>query len=585
MRALIRDDPGLAMVALALVLVVALYAPVLGYGLTNYDDPWLIAHNTTLRDPSLSSLHAVFCDLDISQRLALGAEYLPVRDLSVMLDFAVWGEHYGGAHATNLLLYMAAIAIWFAALAELGIDRRVAGIAVLLWALHPAHVESVAWLAERKGVLGMWLAGTAVLGHARFRAGRAPAWLAVAAVAAVAAVWSKAPAAFAVAALAAFEVALPARRVSLLRSAVGVAVIAAVALAAYVPVVITATKMGVVGDAPPLVAGRVASVLGFHGFYIELAAMARANAPTYAIVHAGPGAVELALGAIALVGCAVALARGSGPLRAGVALWLLGWFPVSELVLPVQTVALADRYLLTSTLGAALVAAIGIARIPRPASRRALLAVLCVAACARTLDAVQTWASPRALWQRAVDADPADTHAWSELANAYAEAGDLDTALAVTEQGLANAPGGALWLRDGLLELARGDRETGVARVRVAAELGNAIAMADLAALIPPAEGLAWARRAAVAAPGSAHAHRTLGRLALAGGFVDEAIAASARAVELDPGDAANHYQWALALLAAGRDTDARRELDAASRDPAFAQRAADQLGRLPGKP
>ena len=113
-----------------------------------------------------------------------------------MADFAVWGERFGGFHLTNLLIYLAAIALWFAALDRA--RRRAArspGSRVLVWAVHPSHAESVAWLAERKGVLGMLFAGACALGYARFRSrAAARAWLVLAMRRGVFAVWSKATA-------------------------------------------------------------------------------------------------------------------------------------------------------------------------------------------------------------------------------------------------------------------------------------------------------------------------------------------------------------------------------------------------------
>ena len=218
----LQRDPGRWLLVLALVATAAAYAPTLGYGLVNYDDPWLYRDNWVVQHPSWASVKMIFGEFSLDGRMVLGAEYLPIRDLSVMLDYLVWDRWYGGFHLTNLLLYLAAIAVWFKALEGFGIDRFVCGLAVLLWAVHPTHVESVAWLAERKGLLAMAWAGVATLAYARYRAGPS-AWLALAMLAAVCAVWSKAPGAFAIAALVGFELSLPDRRRSWRRSLVGLA--------------------------------------------------------------------------------------------------------------------------------------------------------------------------------------------------------------------------------------------------------------------------------------------------------------------------------------------------------------------------
>ncbi|HEX7840478.1 MAG TPA: hypothetical protein VF469_23525, partial [Kofleriaceae bacterium] len=186
----VRRNPGWSLLGLGLVLAVALYAPTLGRGLVNYDDTWLVRDNHVLRHPSWSSLAAVF-DPAPSGRLALGAEYLPIRDLSIMADLAVWGDHYQGLHLVNLVVYLASIALVFAMLDGFGTGRTIAGLAALIWAIHPSHAESVAWLSERKGILaGLFMIAS---GHAwvRYREGRSNGWLVLAAVAAVAGVWSK----------------------------------------------------------------------------------------------------------------------------------------------------------------------------------------------------------------------------------------------------------------------------------------------------------------------------------------------------------------------------------------------------------
>jgi len=72
------------------------------------------------------------------------------------------------------------------------------------WAIHPIHVESVAWLSERKGVLAGLFAIACGQAWIRYRRGGGWGWLVAGAAAAVAATWSKAPAMFAPAVFAAW---------------------------------------------------------------------------------------------------------------------------------------------------------------------------------------------------------------------------------------------------------------------------------------------------------------------------------------------------------------------------------------------
>jgi hypothetical protein len=579
----LRRNPGLTLLGVALVVATALYAPTLGRGLVNYDDPWLVENNFVVRDLSWSSINTILFDLDSPKRWALAPEYLPVRDLSIMLDYAIWGDHYGGFHVTNLVIYLSSIALVFAMLDGFGIDRRIAGLAVLVWAVHPSHAESVAWITERKGLLGVMFASACGLGYARFRAGRSARWLVMAVVCAVLGVWSKAPAAFAIASLAGLELVLPELRQSWRRSLVGLGAIGIVALAAFVPVVVMATSSSVVGGASH--GGRIVSVLGAHGFYVELAAMAMPNALSYPISTSGPSIVDLVVGAVGLAAiiAAVAIPKVPREVRAGGVLWLFGWLPASHLILPLQMIFVADRYALLPTIGLALAVAAGICRIPRIRGQVALAVALVAAASLRTLDAQGNWASPRALWTRAVESNPDDPEAWSFYAEALASEGDANEALAVTREGLQHVDTPRLRLREALLVMQLGHRDEAIPLFRRAATAGDPRAMADLALLevddpAKLADALDWARRAVRAAPTSAHAHRTHGKVALASDHPDEAYEAFLRAYALEPTNLQNRFNLGLVLIKLGRRTEAEPHLQACLADPALASRAAELL-------
>ncbi|HSN29122.1 MAG TPA: hypothetical protein VLT45_22695, partial [Kofleriaceae bacterium] len=434
-----RRDPGGALLVLALVATFALYAASLGRGLVNYDDPWLVQGNWIATRPSWASLHAICCDFTSTARFTLGAEYLPVRDVSVMADAAIWGTWYGGFHLTNLLVYMGAILAWFAALCAFGVDRRLAGIAILLWTLQPAHAESVAWLAERKGLLGALFTGLAALGYARFRAGAASRWIVLAAACAVLAIWSKALSAFALAGVAGLELTLPERRASWRRSIAGLAIVGACAVLAFVPVVLVARGLAVVSDAPQGPAPGLVNALGLHGFYVRIALLLVRDAASYPIAIAGPTTLDVIVGAVSLAGVIALLVRGTPVLRAGAVLWLVGFVPLSRLVMPVRGVVLADRYLLMPSLGIALIIAAGLLAIRQERARAALLVVIAFASALRTLDAQANWRDAMTLWQRATEVAPQDGDAWSMYAEAFDDAGEPQQANEAVQRGLRHA--------------------------------------------------------------------------------------------------------------------------------------------------
>ncbi len=587
----LRRDPGLALVAVALVGALVLYAGTLGRGLVNYDDDWLIRDNWILQSPSWSSLSTIVFDLHSPHRFVLTPEYLPVRDVSVMLDFAVWGTWFPGFHITNLVLYLASIYVWLAALVAFGVDRRIAGFAILLWALHPLHAESVAWVSERKGLLSVMFAGACALGFARFRSGRAATWLAMAIVCGVFAVWSKAVGAFAVASLVGLELALPQHRQSWRRSIAGIGAIGIAAGLAFIPVLILAQQASVIGTDVHSPAGRLATVTGVHGFYLETVAMLTRNSVSYPISIAGPSTAEIILGVLGFVAAGAAVYTGRQTtrheLRAGAALWVFGWLPIGHLILPLQMVLVADRYMLFPTLGIALIAGWAIVQIKRVWLRRLLVIVVLASAALRTFDAQAAWRDPEALWERAVASNPADGGAWAMYVEAIIEPlndeGEIGRAEAVVAEGLRHSKSPRLVLRQALLAL-RSDRSRGLQLMRQAAEGGEPIAMANLALMLLEDgqldDALVWARQGARWRP-NAHAQRTLGKAELAKGNVHEATAAFRVAYALDPRDCANRINLALGLMGEAKPAEAAPLLASCVAHPTLGARARAELGRL----
>ena len=550
MIAWIRRDPPRAIVGLALVLAAALYAPTLGRGLLDYDDAWLIRDNWIAGDLSLSSLRAIFGDATVPIRSVLGAEYLPVRDVFVMIERALFGTAWPAYHAASLALYLAALVVWFRGLVALGLDRTIVAVAILAWAVHPTHAESVAWLAEQKGLLALVFSGACVLAYARYRKAGAGRHLAFAAAAAIAAVWSKAPAAFAIASLGPLELVLaprgdaplgaPDRLLPARLRFAGLTVIGAAAAAAFAPVVVVALQTGVVATSEHQ--PWLATAIGNHGFYVRLAAMIVPNAATYPIGALGPTTLDVVLGGIVL---AVALGvvfvrRLRGELRAAAIYWLFGWFPASRLVLPMRHALVADRYLVFATLGVALALATAVCAIRAPRWRFALAATLVLAASARTFVAQLAWHDDSTLWRHAVEAYPASSEAWARYAEAREAAGALVDASVTIEVGLRRAPGPRL-LVDRARFIYESDPAGALAMLRAAADAGDAYGMLDLALALDegghPGDALSWVRRARDAAGEHVEIALAQCRIARRAGAFDEALAACDRARTMRPWD------------------------------------------------
>jgi len=136
---------------LALVLIaavtVAVYWPALQNDFIDFDDDVYVTANMMVQQGlslkgflwSITTFHA--------------ANWHPLTWLSHMLDVELFGVNPSGHHATNLLIHAVNSMLLCALLHRLtGLVGRSLVVA-LLFALHPLHVESVAWVAERKDVL------------------------------------------------------------------------------------------------------------------------------------------------------------------------------------------------------------------------------------------------------------------------------------------------------------------------------------------------------------------------------------------------------------------------------------------------
>lgn len=137
-----------AILAVALVgVTVAVFLPVTRSGFVSFDDYSYVVENPHVqRGFTADSLRWAFTS-------SYQAVWQPVVWLSYMLDFTLHGLEPGGYHLTNLILHGLNVVLLFAFLViATGHVWRSATVA-LLFGVHPLHVESVAWIAERKDVL------------------------------------------------------------------------------------------------------------------------------------------------------------------------------------------------------------------------------------------------------------------------------------------------------------------------------------------------------------------------------------------------------------------------------------------------
>ncbi len=141
----LRRSLGLAAALVAATLLV--YGQAWRFGFVLIDDPIYVSENPHVQ-AGLSLQNVVW-----SFATFRDGNWIPFTWLSLMLDTTVFGFHAGAYHFTNVLLHVANTVLLFAFLARATGNQLRSACVAALFALHPLHVESVAWITERKDVL------------------------------------------------------------------------------------------------------------------------------------------------------------------------------------------------------------------------------------------------------------------------------------------------------------------------------------------------------------------------------------------------------------------------------------------------
>jgi tetratricopeptide (TPR) repeat protein len=153
--------PRLIALLLALVTLVV-YLPVGTHDFVNYDDTDYVTENSFVKSGltwagiqwAFTSFHA--------------GNWHPVTWLSLMLDDELFGLNAGAFHFVNALFHAANVLLLFVLLLRLTNSLWPSAFIAALFAWHPLHVESVAWIAERKDVLSTFFALLTLLAYTKY---------------------------------------------------------------------------------------------------------------------------------------------------------------------------------------------------------------------------------------------------------------------------------------------------------------------------------------------------------------------------------------------------------------------------------
>lgn len=138
--------PRWVLIAFILLVTGICFSNSLKNGFVNWDDDLYVYTNPDIRQLNGDTLREFFTGYFVKM-------YAPVTMISYALDYQIGGLNATTYHATNLVLHLLNTALVFYLLFLLTGKTPIAVIAALFFGIHPLHVESVAWISERKDLL------------------------------------------------------------------------------------------------------------------------------------------------------------------------------------------------------------------------------------------------------------------------------------------------------------------------------------------------------------------------------------------------------------------------------------------------
>jgi Flp pilus assembly protein TadD len=589
-------------------LTLALYARVAGHPYIYFDDTRYVLENPTVRAGlTWRGVQWAFTTLFVSN-------WHPLTWLSHMLDVELFGVNPGPHHVVNAVLHASNAVLLFAAFRGMtGATWRSAFVAAL-FAVHPTHVESVAWVAERKDLLSTLFGLLAVLVYAAHaRRGGLLRYLGVLALFAASLMskpmWVTLP--FLLLLLDVWPLQRlrdspvvndpgppPTPRRSLGWLLAGKLPLLALSVASSVVTVIAQNRGGALTGLELGLWSRLGNAAVSYLRYVGKTIWPWPLAIYYPHPVDGVPAWR-AGGAMVLVLALTAIAVWASRRRpwAGIGwLWFLGTLVPVIGIVQVGGQAMADRYTYLPTIGLYLVAVWGAAELAgrRQAVGAAKVAGATVVALLAAVSWVQIglWSDHLRLFRHALAVEDGSGVVHGVLSEGLRRAGRLDEAVAEAEAAVQLAPGTARhWnnlaisyrdlrrfqeAREALLQGIQVDPSYPTSWVNlglVEMDLGN------------PAGALQAYERAATMGTEVASAWGNLAVLYHQAGRTPEAARAFERAVELEPGSASSWFNLGLFRFKTGQLTEAEKALATAAQldpgNPQIASRLAEVRSRL----
>ncbi len=553
------------------IITLIVFWPALHGQFLNWDDDQNFLNNPHFRGLDPSNLRWMFTTFHLGH-------YHPLTWLTLGLDYSLWGMDPKGYHFTNLILHTAGAAVFYlVALRLLGRRILAAGLAALLFAIHPLRVESVAWVSERRDVLSGLLYLLSALAYLKaHQNGPRRRWIGLSLVAFAAGLLSKVIVVSLPVALLALDACVLGRLkrgqwFSAETRGVWLEKLPYFLLGLAAAVTALALNfLGLAGFAEhvalmlPLRAGL--SIYGL-AFYLWKTMLPVGLYPQYVmateIVPTDPRILWSGVVVAALTVVVIVLRRRYPALLAAWICYAAGLLPVLSIARVDPQQYVADHHTYLATLGFALVAAAGLASLPERVFRTTA-AIVVLALGALSYNQIAVWHDSLSLWTRTLAGSPDSVVAHNNVGELLANQRRLAEAIPHFERAVAIKPKHAQSHYNlGHARQQQGHLDAAVKHFRAALEIEPRFSAAhnDLANCYAQLgrfdAAIEHYRQALRYRPQFADAHYNLGNLLQQQGRPEQAISHYERAALFDPANANVHNNWGVALDALRRPADA----------------------------
>ncbi len=518
-----------------------------------------------------------------------GSNWHPLTWISHMVDWSLYGRNPAGHHITNVLFHAANAVLLFLLLLYITGYLGRAAIVAFLFAVHPAHVESVAWLAERKDLLCAFFSLIALLAYAWYA--RSPSWkrFAWVVLASACALLSK-PMAVTLPFIMLLLDYWPLRRFSFTQQprAVRLSSLSRLCIEKW-PLFVLATFSSIVTFKAQQSGGSVIVLEAFPMWvrisnaaisYCRYLRIAFWPHPLIAYyyhdrIHIAISAAVLSAIALFLVTAICWRMRETRPYCLFGWLWFLGTLVPVIGIVQVGVQAMAERYTYLPFIGIFIavvwLAGDAVANSPKLKVAAHLLAIAVILACAvETSAQVKVWKNTATLFTHVLQVDPRGELPNSSLGVQYLRQGKLAESLKYFDQALVYNPYGAMTLSYSAYALMqthdRHNLQVAGQRIQRALSItpNDFFSLANLglwsAYMGRPHDQEIYSRKALAIDPNFAAAHLYLADALQARGKLDEAAQQCRLAIALEPNNSDAHISLGSILNQQGLNQNALNE-------------------------